>query len=355
MKKRYLCPVCDQELTAKSFCPECRRIRREPVVYEGWLLPNESSHEGMVETAATGGDSGSVQPSGKGQSRPVPGKGAYAGRQVRAGGRVYDSRYMDNCGSGHAHTYGVPNRDPHKKKQAEGSASRKMLRSFTIILVVVILAAAFVGPVKEMVEDLILGTEESSGGEILEESFGATEEESPERVTVLSEEEVVAAGEPCNGYSHYDVDGSEYVNRLSGYIEALWQSETPDIEWMESNNQIYREGDYSYSYYKKGVEIWLENGVSYTVSCDTATGEVMEVSVGADTDEAFRQAFLLAVCALEPERDRNQVWQELETLFSDMEEEGYYMERWGIHEVYLSGGSYYYGSLTCLPEYGKYR
>ncbi|MCI8549599.1 MAG: hypothetical protein HFI68_03205 [Lachnospiraceae bacterium] len=353
MKKRYLCPVCDHELTAKSFCPECRRIRREPVIYEGWLLPNESLHEGMVEETAAerSRPSGQTNPKGNYQSSrtgQASGRAVSPGKQVQAGGRVYDSRYMDACGSGHAHTYGVPNRDPHKKKRAEGSASGKVLRSFVIILVMVILALAFVKPVREMVEDLIFGTEELS-------DEGSREEEDSESAIVLSEEEVVAAGEPCNGYSHYDMDGSEYVNRLSGYIETLWQSETPDIEWMESNNQVYREGDYSHSYYKKDAKIWLENGVSYTVSCDTATGEVMEVSVGADTEEAFKQAFLLAVCALEPERDRNQVWEEMEIPFSSMEEVGYCMEGWGIHEVYLSGGSYYYGSLACLPENDKYR
>ncbi len=38
--KRYICPVCEHELTAKSYCPECRKIIKNPWAYEGFL-PNE--------------------------------------------------------------------------------------------------------------------------------------------------------------------------------------------------------------------------------------------------------------------------------------------------------------------------
>jgi len=38
--KRYICPVCEHELTAKSYCPECRKMIRNPWVYDGFL-PNE--------------------------------------------------------------------------------------------------------------------------------------------------------------------------------------------------------------------------------------------------------------------------------------------------------------------------
>ena len=40
--KRYLCPICDRELTARSYCPTCRKIIKEPVVYDG-VLPNEDT------------------------------------------------------------------------------------------------------------------------------------------------------------------------------------------------------------------------------------------------------------------------------------------------------------------------
>ncbi|MCI8275394.1 MAG: hypothetical protein HFI66_07255 [Lachnospiraceae bacterium] len=373
MKKRYLCPVCDQELTAKSYCPECRRIRREPVIYEGWLLPNESDHDGTSGQAADPGTAEQVRPRAQAGKPPAPGRGEVSGKQVLSGGRVYDSRYLDTCKSSHEHTYGVPGRDPHKKKRdAEpGTAGRSFngLKVALVLSVIVISVAALWESVWNVAGEMIADIQEEFGigdsrddsGAVLEDA-GIGEDSgvisgngSTDNYKTLSEEEVKAAGEPCNGYTHYNVDGEEYLARLSGYMGSLWPEESCDFEWQESRNQVYQSGSDFYSYYTRGAECFLGNGVYFVVSCDTATGEVMEVSVGAGAEEEFVRALLLAACALEPERDRNEVWREIEELFLLMEGEEYYIEDWGIHEIYLSGGTSYYGSLNCLPEYDKYQ
>ncbi len=318
MKKRYLCPVCDQELTAKSYCPECRRIRREPVIYEGWLLPNESGSEGALQQAA--------------EER--------AGSSVRTGNA--------------------------------SAAAGKSFKGFKILVILTVLcsaAAALWEPLwevgKEIVTDIReefgVGDSWDSAGEALEAL--ETEEDGAEisgngledNYTVLSEEEVRAAGEPCNGHPHYDVDGEEYIARLSRYIGDLWPEETGGFEWQESYNQIYQRGLERYSYYERRAECFLGNGVYYVAACDTATGEVMEVDIGAETEEEFAKAFLLAACALEPDLDRNGVWSETQSLLSAMEGEEYYFGDWGIHEIYLTGGTSYYGSLSCLSQYDKYQ
>ncbi|MCI9485398.1 MAG: hypothetical protein HFI64_00180 [Lachnospiraceae bacterium] len=386
MKKRYLCPVCDQELTAKRYCPECRRVRKEPVVYEGWLLPNESDGEGVFQRAAEGASaragsasaSGGKAVSGKASAsggKAVSGKasasgGNAAGRRVQSGGRVYDSRYLDNCGSDHAHAYGAPNRDPHKAKRgAKGGMSLKGFKILVILTIICSAAAALWEPLWEVGKEIVTDIQEEFGiGDSRdgpEEALDALEsgENGAEvsgnglvdNYTTLSEEEVKAAGEPCNGYAHYDVDGEEYIARLSQYINDLWPEEAVSFEWQESYNQVYQNGSSRYSYYERRAECFLGNGVYYIVSCDTVTGEVMELSVGAEGEEEFGRAFLLMTCALEPEKDRNGVWSEIQSLFSAMEGEEYYFGDWGIHEIYLSGGTSYYGSLKCLPQYDKYQ
>lgn len=328
MKKRYLCPVCDQELTAKSYCPECRRIRKAPLIYEGWLLPNESEPEGQQKASR---------------------------------------------GSGREHAYGVPNKDPHKKKR--GSEREKAVARLngvvvvSLLLCILIVGAVVFQPLKEFAGELIddIRAEFGAGDspedpEELSEALEPGENETElsgdgpaDGYSYLSEEEVVAAGEPCNGYCHYETDGEEYLERLCGYTGELWAEWAPEVDWQESSNQVYRSKEELYSYYRREARLFLENGVYYTVVCDTATGEVMEVTVGAETEEEFGPAFLLAVCALEPERDRNGVWSEIGSLLSAMEGEEYYFGDWGIHEVYLSGGTSYYGSLACLPQYDKYQ
>ena len=40
--KRYLCPICDRELTARRYCPDCRKVMKNPIVYDG-VLPNEDT------------------------------------------------------------------------------------------------------------------------------------------------------------------------------------------------------------------------------------------------------------------------------------------------------------------------
>ena len=371
MKKRYLCPVCDQELTAKSYCPECRRLRREPVIYEGWLLPNESDHEGVFQRAAEEQQSSRSQ--GQTKGRTVSGKGSDSGKSVRRDGRIYDSRYLDNCQSDHAHTYGVPNEDPHKKKRGakkrEAGKSSAGLKAVVILMVICIGAAALWEPIKKLAGEAMTGVlelfDEKTPGEQAEEAWESLNEGEPEAeisgdggmdgVQVLSEEEVRAAGEPCNGYDHYEADGEEYLARLEEYLNDLWPDVFYEKEQWESRNEVYTSGSDSYSYYRQEVHIALENGVGYTVTCDTATGEVMEVDVWAEEKEKFGPALLLAACALEPEKDRNGVWAEVQSLLLAMGEEEYYMGDWGINEVYLSGGTSYYGSLNCLPEYDKYQ
>ncbi|MCI8465756.1 MAG: hypothetical protein HFI63_07865 [Lachnospiraceae bacterium] len=373
MKKRYLCPVCDQELTAKSYCPECRRIRREPIVYEGWLLPNESDHEGLLQRAAEERAAAEKRDSVRrpdGQTKAaVSGKGTAAKGQV-TGGRVYDSRYADACGSSHTHTYGVPNTDPHKKKSG-GTSSSRVVSVFVVVILMAIAVAAFWDPVKELAGEIAGGFKEAFGEETSKdlalevgeagEDFTGTEAfetepgDSTDGSAILSEEEVLEAGEPCNGYNHYDVEGTAYTERLSAYMKELWNGETPSVEWMESDNRVYRSGSDSYSYYERDAQIVLENGVYYRITCDTVTGEVMEIAIGTDTEEEFRQALLLAACALEPERDRNELWQEVGEVVAEAEGEEYYFGEWGISVLYISGGQSYYGSLTCLPQYDKYQ
>ncbi len=365
MKKRYLCPVCDQELTAKRYCPECRRIRKEPVVYEGWLLPNERDSEGILLRAA-GEQAGS---SGRAEGASASGEKAALGRQVQSGGRVYDSRYLDNCGSGHAHSYGVPNKDPHRAKRREKSESAgkssRGLKAAVILVLVCITVAVLWERVWKLGQEIVSDIQEEYGvldsGDSLpdmpddEDSWAEfSGNGSADSVRVLADAEVLAAGEPCNGYSHYDVDGEEYVARLFDYLTDLWPEVPVEAGLWESSNEVYENAYSSYSYYRRQMRIYLDNGVSYTVICDTATGELMELNVGADAEEDFGPAFLLAACALEPERDRNEVWAEVEGLLAGMGEEEYYFGDWGISEVYLSGGTYCYGSMTCLPEYDKY-
>ena len=335
MKKRYLCPVCEHELSGKHYCPECHRFRKEPVIYGGGYLPNETDPDTAVFE--------------------------------RTGG----TQTADTCGSSHSHVYGVPNKDPHKaprntsrgsssgasyepserKKKTSAVPARRAGAGILIYIVVfVIVISAVVG-----IWDAIWKFFRSSY-EAREETVAALETELQENeVQELTEEEVLALGEPCNGYCHYEMDGVEYVYRLAGYAGDLWSQAECEVIWEESRNQIYTYGNTIWSYYEKTAEVTCDNGVYYDILCDTVTGEVMEIRIGADEQESFSQALLLAACALEPDRDRNEVWTETEAWMEEASGESYFFGEWGKSELYLSVDDYCYGTMTCLAEYDKYQ
>ena len=52
MAHRYLCPICDQELTGLHYCKVCRKWIKEPVIFHGDSLPNESSHRNYANGMA---------------------------------------------------------------------------------------------------------------------------------------------------------------------------------------------------------------------------------------------------------------------------------------------------------------
>ncbi|MCD2491220.1 hypothetical protein LQE92_01085 [Lacrimispora sp. NSJ-141] len=354
MKKRYLCPVCEHELTAKSFCPECKRLRKEPIIYEGDFLPNESgSGAGVLETAeVTTKDTWSV--------------GSYGSAPPRSSAKkpspdtYRNTRYPDACGG--KHTYGIPNVDPHRKKNTledekkkDGSGMKIVGRLFfaaALILVVILCWEPIKTTALKLWKDSGLEAAFNGGNASEEESAGADSSHQD-----VDEEEILAAGEPCSGYSHYDVDGQIYMNTLAGYCKELWQSEDIQVSDAVTSNWISSYGDRDYTYYEKSVyvDIGDDTGNYFRIVSDTVTGEVMQVSVSASGRDTAQKLLLLAGCGLDPAADRNQLWQEVQGFFSDAEADGYLFTEWGTSDLYVSidEGSYYC-TLECLDEYDKY-
>ena len=102
-----------------------------------------------------------------------------------------------------------------------------------------------------------------------------------------------------------------------------------------------------------------DTGMSINVWSDYVTGEVLEIEYYGETVDEMERLTLITACALEPERDRNELWNEIQTAFQNADEDGYFFSTVGQSRVYVSipdetgswNGS---GEFTCLPEYGKY-
>lgn len=336
MKKRYLCPLCEHELTAKSFCPECRKIRREPLVYEGGALPNER----ISESYTIGTDAS--RRNGFGTSD------------------VYkNTRYPDTCGE--KHTYGVPNKDPHKKnaavngKEQKSGTGGKILGRVIFIAALIFVIVLCWSPIKNTALDIW----EAVGGP---ELFG--EKSTPESAEKdddyysgeVSLEKILEEGEPCNGYNHYDVDGQTFVDTVSRYCSEVWIGTEAEVSEGGSSNRFYSYGDETYTYYENTVYIDLYDINAYiTVVSDTVTGEVMEIYAYAEKEEDIMKLVLLACCGLEPEIDRNQIWTEVQDIFAQYEGDYTFID-WRTSELYISGeDGDYYMNMVCLDMYDKYQ
>lgn len=331
MKKRYLCPVCEHELTGKSYCPECRRIRREPLIYEGGALPNESSIEDYAVIQAK--DSSSAN-----------------GSYKKSPEKKSEMEYADTCGSGHTHTYGIPNRDPHKQRKTAGGG----LRAVSILLFIAAVVFVIILCIKPIKEAAVKVWEDAGISELFGEKDNVDEQPASwesEDFGEISEEKVLAEGVPCNGYNHYDMDGREYLERLQDYCERVWPEEILTVREGESSNWFSN----GFTYYEIITSLYLEKtGAWIDVSCDTVTGEVMRMSAYAEDEDTAKKLVLVMACALQPDEDRSVIWTEVEDMFSRTEED-YFFEDWRMSEFYLSDdGSHYFMSLDCLEIYDKY-
>lgn len=326
MEERYLCPVCEHELRGKRYCPECRRFVREPLVYKGGALPNEYKEYGRqisVYSAPASGSSGTKAPKHRSDVDT-------------------NTRFPDNCGT-KKHVYGIPNVDPHTAEQKKKKQAARRVRILVIIFVIIGILIAFAEPLIHLVGGLADSSEDGDNY-----SEYAMEEEDDE----VDEAAIMAAGEPCSGYYHYDMDGQEYTDRILDYCGEVFGGETITI----SDPSVYNWKSGDYTYYESRVYIDIgENGTYIGVLSDSVTGEVMEVSMSSENTETTMQLLLLAGCAFEPEEDRNVLWEEIQSCFSEVKGD-YVFINWRSSDLYISlDDTGCYASLGCLPEFDKYQ
>lgn len=177
MAIRYLCPICDHELVAGSFCSSCKKFIKEPVEYKGAYLPNEDRgnytlNRNMSESerrsainqrhqpvqsrtstvnssgrtyASQSGRTGTVNSSGRtytSQSSSRTNAGTSTSRTYTAGGIANTATSSGrvntdygNCGGHKASDYGVPNVDPHAPKKKKKSGFKYIALIYVIIII----------------------------------------------------------------------------------------------------------------------------------------------------------------------------------------------------------------------------
>ena len=109
---RYICSICDHELVARGFCPSCKKMIKEPVLYKGGYLPNEDNHNYVLNRKSSGREGYRIDNTNS--------QVKYKTNALQSGSISHasdSSTDYGNCGGHRDSDYGVPNVDPHSGKK----------------------------------------------------------------------------------------------------------------------------------------------------------------------------------------------------------------------------------------------
>ena len=400
MAVRYLCPICDNELKGGRYCPVCKSFRLHPVKFEGGSLLNESFEEFLnanpdIELPAdnnrfkgkygpqgtgsskktgssksTGSSSKTSNTAGKG-STGTAGSSKTTGTSAKtASGSKYTyqqpgkGKYEEDH-SDHVHDYGVPNQDPHRPKKKKNGCASVILWLIVIYVVIMILSSVSSSCMSSLTGS---GSDDDYNANAADDDY-YYEEDDDDNAIELTDEEVIEAGVPCNGYTHYDVSADEYIQTVTDLCLLEWDEGLEvTSEQVYSSNVVYVYGTSEYSYYV--TEYLLDFDVSFDdvyfyvdIEADTATGEVMYVFVDimADDPDCALEMISILYYALDTDQDYDEVKDGIEDLiYEAMDAEGsYIILDYGTSEVYMSYNGYddgydIYATFECLEEYDKY-
>lgn len=307
--KRYVCPVCEHELTAKSYCPECRRIIRKPWVYEGYM-PNEYTGGYLLNHSENHHDGPCIEPNRsrtcetpqerrqdqqftsmqsdqtvyqkfegktafetrddvKRQNMGSGGRTAATGTQSTAPGSQIWKTTGSGSGSYSGRTYRPnPSRSGKRAEGAAGCGCGCLIAVIAFILFVI----GIVSSVDMNMDDWLELFEDASisvdlGDDFLDDNW----EE-------IDYSDVILGGVRCDGYWHYPISGKALYDELVTIAEKeMGLVVTDTSEYMD--NGILHDSDYGDITYYDTYQYWDWADGYIGVVYDTFSEEVHFVTV----------------------------------------------------------------------------
>ncbi|MEY8353726.1 hypothetical protein AALB39_10260 [Lachnospiraceae bacterium 54-53] len=261
MKK--ICPVCDLPVNEWNYCPRCRRVVRNPLLWKSDYYLND-------KPPATEKESG-------------PGRMAGAGEQQK-------------------NVPQVPREPVRPVRPSRRKAEKNILASVGGIIAFILFVSANVVPtaIELVKKELAIDLPGDYEAAFPYEDSGYAE---------FEEEEIKAAGERCTGYDHFPADGKQIADSMWEYLNRTdygYQVEYGDVY---SDNYEFREEGGPISYYETVESFSLEDAISASmdpadenyiyqyvdINYDTATGELHDYVSSLRNKEAsldFLEEFL---------------------------------------------------------------
>lgn len=263
MKK--ICPVCDLPVNEANYCPRCRKVVRQPLLWKSDYYLNE------IRPAYNSHDTHMAAGAGNTQKKNVQGP---VGRKRTTGEPVNPRQNAGRPSPMPAAPHNLP--QPSRPGQEKGRKNSTVPVAISIALFVLINAVPrIIGTVNRVI------TDEKSNYEtaVPYDDSGFTE---------LDEEAVKAAGESCTGYDHFPVDGRQVAASMGQFLnETSYGYEIEEGAVYSDNYQFEEEGG-PISYYETVESYSFEDETTsqldpadenyvyqyVDINYDTATGEL---------------------------------------------------------------------------------
>lgn len=258
MKK--ICPVCDLPVNETNYCPRCRKIVRQPVLWNADYYLNERRPD--YNSHNTHKVAGAENPQKKNVQGPV-GRNSTAGRPVIPRQNVGRPSPMPTGG------HNPP--QPSRPSQEKGRKNSTVPVVISIALFVLINAVPrIIGSVNRVVMD------EKSNYEtaVPYDDSGFVE---------LEEEDVKAAGVSCTGYDHFPLDGRQVAASMGQFFnETNYGYEIEEGVVYSDNYQFEEEGG-PISYYETVESYSFEDETTSQLDPDDENYVYQYVDINYDT------------------------------------------------------------------------
>lgn len=293
--KRNVCPYCDQVMDG-MYCKGCRRIVRKPVVWEVDYYLNERhpdteascQYHGDLHTGEMAKTAGQAPRTGAGAAGPLSKAGSRtSGQAPRTGTRT--AAHVPWTGTAGGNRKSEQGSSPawEKKASRKTRSSRKVTGILAILIMYFVVAAVGVGmravksaqrQVMEFVApETVMSPESFDPEPPVEISYG----NEPGVIYDYSDEEIIAAGIPCNGSGHLDITSGEFFAAFEPRIGEAFDFSVSSYSINQSLDEYtWYDTGYVYTLYSEGEEC---GQISF--SFDTADASFHSLFVFADTAE----------------------------------------------------------------------
>lgn len=289
MKK--ICPVCDLPVNEMNYCPRCRRVIRQPHLWDADYYLNErrptheDGHDSRKPNVPGNQQRGNAQ--GNQQKGNVPGTARQNGVPQRPlNSRPQEERKPVVPAAGH---------NPSQPGQAKrGRNSRGPLAGFIAMVIIINVIPKIIGTVNRLMDD------KSDYG-----NYATAAPYDDSGFTEIEEEEVKASGESCTGYIHFPADGRQIAASMEQFFKETDYGYQVEDGAVYSDNYIFEEENSPISYYETVESFSFEDEVTsqmdpsdenyvfqyVDINYDTATGELHDY-ISSLKDREASLAFL---------------------------------------------------------------